>query len=41
MLLCGCETKDREAFSRQIEIRSVPSGARSQTAQPVSPRARR
>lgn len=27
MLLCGCETKDREAFSRQIEIRSVPSGA--------------
>ncbi len=27
LLVCGCETKDREAFSRQIEIRSVPAGA--------------
>ncbi len=27
LLVCGCETKDSEAFSRQIEIRSVPSGA--------------
>lgn len=27
LFVCGCETKDSEAFSRQIEIRSVPSGA--------------
>lgn len=27
LLVCSCETKDSEAFSRQIEIRSVPSGA--------------
>lgn len=27
LLVCGCETKVSEAFSRQIEIRSVPSGA--------------
>ena len=24
---CGCETKERDLFSRQIEIRSVPAGA--------------
>ena len=25
--VCGCETKERDLFSRQIEIRSVPAGA--------------
>lgn len=25
--LCGCQTKDKELLSRQIEISSIPSGA--------------
>ena len=25
--ICGCETKDKDIFSRQIEIRSTPAGA--------------
>ena len=27
LFVCGCETKERDLFSRQIEIRSVPAGA--------------
>ena len=27
LFVCGCETKDRDVFSRQIEIYSVPAGA--------------
>lgn len=28
LLVCGCETKDRDVFSRQIEIYSVPAARR-------------
>lgn len=27
LFVCGCETRERDLFSRQIEIRSVPAGA--------------
>ena len=27
LFVCGCETKERDLFSRQIEIRSGPAGA--------------
>ena len=27
LFVCGCETKERDLISRQIEIRSVPAGA--------------